>query len=144
MSKTATTDDIGFILEVDLKYPVHFHESHNDYPLAAEKVMITQDMLSPYTQSLINKYSSTEKLAPNVNDKIKYVLHYENLRLYLKLGMELVKIHRILQFSQSTWIKPYIDFNTTKRKEAMSSFSAKLVQTVYKQRVWQNNGVSSK
>ena len=79
-------------------------------------------MLSPYFQSLINKHSSTEKLAQNLNDKIKYDLHYENLRLYLELGMKLVKFHRILQFSQSAWIKPYIDFNTTKRKQATSSF----------------------
>ena len=31
MSKTAATDDVEFILEVNLKYPVHLHESHNDY-----------------------------------------------------------------------------------------------------------------
>ena len=88
---------------------------------------ITQDILSPHSQSLINKYSSTEKLARNLNDKIKYVLHYENLRLYLELGTELVKIHRILQFSQSAWNKPYIDFNATKQKEAMS-----LLQNLFK------------
>ena len=79
-------------------------------------------MLSPYSQSLINKDISTQKLEPNLNEKITYVLDYENLRLYQKLGMELVKIHRILQLSQSAWMKPYIDFNTTKRKEATSSF----------------------
>ena len=96
MSKITATDDVGFILEVILKYPRHVHESHNDYHLVSEKVKITQDKLSPYSQSLINKYSSTEKRAPNLNDKMKYVLHYENVRLYLALGMELVKIHRIL------------------------------------------------
>ena len=120
--KKVATDDIGFILEVDFKYPLHLHESHNDYPLASKKVTITQDMLSPDSQSLINKCSSTEKLAPNLNDKIKYVLHCENLRLYLELKMELVQIHKILQFCQSACIKPCIDFNTTKRKESMSSF----------------------
>ena len=46
IGKTVATDDIGFILEVDLKCPVHLHESHNDYPLAADKLKITQDMLS--------------------------------------------------------------------------------------------------
>ena len=76
MSKTAATDDVGFILEFDLKYPVHLHESHNDYPLAAEKIKFTHDILSPYSQSLINKHSSTGKLAPSLNDNIKYVLHY--------------------------------------------------------------------
>ena len=57
--------------------------------------------------------------------------------------MELVQIHRILQFSQSAWIKPYIDFNTTKLKNIVN-ISANLVQTFYKQRVWQNQGVPSK
>ena len=112
IAKTAATEEVGFILEVDLKYPVHLHESQNDYPLATEKIKITQDILSSYSQSLIN----------NLNDKIKYVLHSENLWLYLELGMKLVKIHKILQFSQSAWIKPYIYFKTTKRKEATSSF----------------------
>ena len=81
IAKTVATDDIGFILEVNLKYPVHLHESHIDYPFAAEKVKITQDMLTPYSKSLINEHSSIEKLASNLNDKINDVLHYENVRL---------------------------------------------------------------
>ena len=85
LQKAVATDNFGFILDVDLMYPVYLHESHNDYPLAAEKCKITQDMLTPYSKSLINKHSSTEKLAPNQKDKINYALHYENLRLYLEL-----------------------------------------------------------
>ena len=37
IAKTAATDDVGFILEVDLKYPKHLHESHNGYPLPQKK-----------------------------------------------------------------------------------------------------------
>ena len=124
MSITAATDDILFIIEVALNYIVHIHEPepHTDYPFAAQKVKITQDILSPCSQSLINKCSSTENLTLNLNDKWKYVLHYKNLRLYLKFGWELVKIHKIFKFSQSTLLKPYIYFNTTKRKEAPSPF----------------------
>ena len=70
MSKTAAINHVGFILEVDLKYPVHLHELHNNYPLAAEKIKITlHNMLYPYSQSLINKHSSTEKLAPNLTTR---------------------------------------------------------------------------
>ena len=54
----------------------------------------------------------------NFFDKAKYMLHSENLRLYLRLELKLKKIIRVLKMNQSQWLKPYIEFNTKKRKEA--------------------------
>ena len=62
------------------------------------------------------------KLVPNLGNKSKYVLHYRNLQLYLSLGMKLVKVHRILKFKQSDWLKKYINFNTDKRRNPANSF----------------------
>ena len=40
----------GMILEVDLEYPTELLELHNNYPLAAEKMKLTKEMLSPYCE----------------------------------------------------------------------------------------------
>ena len=50
--------------------------------------------------------------------KKNYVVHYRNLKYYISQGLILKKVHKILEFKQSAWMKPYIDFNTQKRKEA--------------------------
>ena len=65
---------------------------------------------------------NVHKLIPTLYDKEKYVLHEENLKLYLSLGLKLKRVHRVLQFNQKPCLKKYIDFNTEKRKEAKDSF----------------------
>ena len=118
--------DVGYILEVDLKYPNELHELHNDYPLAPEKLTVTNDILSNYCKNIADKYDikvgDIKKLIPILANKSKYVVHYRNLQLYLSLGMKLTKIYRALQFKQSDWMKKYIDFNTKKRMCATNDF----------------------
>ena len=94
------------ILEVDLEYPKELHDLHNDYPLAPQNITVNK----------------VDKLIPNLNDKEKYVLHYENLKLYERLGMKITKIHRGIKFDESPWLKTYIDLNTDLRSKATNEF----------------------
>ena len=117
---------IGLFLKVDLKYPSELQELDNDYPLAPEKRAISSDMLSKYCKKIADKYEikvgDIKKLIPNLGNKTNYVVHYRNLQLYFSLGVKLTKIHRVLKFKQSDWMRKYIDSNTDKRMNAANDF----------------------
>ena len=133
VDKPPTEPGKGCILEVDLEYPAELHESHNDYPLAPERLKVKKEWLSGYQANLLedDNILNTEKLVPNLMDKTKYVLHYRNLQLYLSLGMKLKKIHRILEFNEAPWMEPYIRMNTEFRKKSKSAFEKDFYKLMY-------------
>ena len=96
----------GYIFEVDLEYPEHLWKTHNDYPLAPEKMVV----------------NGVEKLISHFKPRKNYVLHYRNLRQYLELGMRITKVHRGISFYQSPWMEPYIRKNTELRMCAANNF----------------------
>ena len=98
--------DHSCILEVDLEHPRSLHDLHNDYPLAPEKIEVNK----------------IDNLIPNLGNKKKYVIHYENLKQYLSLGLKLVKIYRGIKFEESPWLEKYITLNTNLRMEAKNKF----------------------
>ena len=61
-------------------------------------------------------------MVSNLGNKTKYIFHYGNLQLYLSLGMKLTKIHKLLKFKHSDWMKKYIGFNIEKRTNDANSF----------------------
>ncbi len=110
----------GYILEVDLTYPEHLHLEHADMPLAAEKVVITEDMFSPYTTDLHKTLKSKEsykevKLTATFGPRKNYVCHLANLQYYLRKGMILDCIHKVIRFKQSTFAQEYIEKCTKAR-----------------------------
>ena len=54
-----------------------------------------------------------------------------NLKQYLKLGLKLTTVHRILEFDQSKWLKPYIELNTRLRKQANSKFEKDFAKVIF-------------
>ena len=106
-----TSDDgeVGYILAVDLHYPTNLHNQHDDYP---ESLVIDPSMYSPTQQSVFPESAPQTKLRPNLQDKVRYVVHYRNLKLYLHLGVVVTEVHEVLAFNQSPLRNAYIDFNT--------------------------------
>lgn len=116
--------DTGYIIECTLEYDQKYHTDHNSLPLAAHRQVITQDMLSEYAARALKAQQKksgmykASKLTSSYLRRNKYVCHGVNLKLYLELGMRLIKIHRIIAFTQTPFIKPYIQFCSRMRAES--------------------------
>ena len=126
VSSISENSPTGYIFDVGLEYPEELQKLHNDYPLATEKLAIPYEILSNSCKKIAGEYGikvgGVKILIPNLGNKTNYVVHYRNLQLYFSLGMKLTKIHRVLKFKQSDWMKKYINFNTEKRKNTVISF----------------------
>ena len=84
-----------------LRVTKELHDSHNDYPLALEKLSITKNVLSPYCETIRDRHNisvgQVSKLVITIRDKKNCILHYRNLRLYEPLGLRVTKVHRVLE-----------------------------------------------
>ena len=132
--------DIGYFIEVSLHYPENIHKKTSSFPLCPENKTITYDMLSPYQKKVLkevyNKSSYNEKkLTSTFFDREKVVLHGLNLQMYLKLGMKIKSIFRVIKFKQSPFMKTWVDFCTNKRSQSTNDFTKNfwklLVNSVY-------------
>ena len=110
-----------YILEVDVKYPKKLHDLYSDLPFLPKKM----------------KFDKCKKLVCDLRNKKKYVVHIWSLKQALNHGLKLKRVHRIIEFSQKAWLKPYIDMNTELRKLAKDDFEKDLFKLM-------NNAVFAK
>ena len=98
--------NIGYFLEVDIDYPKELFNLHKDLPFLPER----------------KKVEKVEKLICSIEDKEKYVINIRALKQELNLELNVKAVHRVIQFNQKAWLKPYIDINTKLRKESKNDF----------------------
>ena len=98
--------DKGYIFEADVKYPRILHALHSDLPFLPKRM----------------KIDKCKKLVCNLRNKKIYTVHIRSLKQALNYGLKLKKVHRIIEFNQESWLKPYIDMNTELRKIVKNDF----------------------
>ena len=96
----------GYILEVDVEYPKKLFNLCSDLPFLPER----------------KKIEKCKKPVCSIRDKKNYVVHIRTLKQALNHGLILKKVHKVIQFNQKAWLKPYIDMNTKLRTDAKNDF----------------------
>ena len=142
--KTIFTDDFitnyddkgdkGYLLEVDIEYPKELLRAYKDLPFLPERRFKLHKEFEYKVSKEIEKahkkvyktfnitHEPENKLIATVQDKNMYVVSISTLKQALKHGLMLEKVHRVTEYNQSNWLKPYIDKNTTLRKGARNEF----------------------
>jgi hypothetical protein len=131
--------EIGFFLEVDLDYSEEIQFKNKNFPFCPQSIFIEEEDSSSYQRNLIlsraelaaqdrgtklntEATAKTENLILTQTDKKNYIVHYRMLNVYLQQGMILKKVHKLIVFKQSNWLKTYIEFNTKQRMTATTYF----------------------
>ena len=106
LKKYDENGNTGYFLEVDIEYPKTLFNSHKDLSFLPER----------------KKVEKVEKLICSIEYKEKYIIHIRVLEQALSHGLKVKKVHRVIQFKQKSWLKPYIDMNTNLRTNAKNEF----------------------
>eukprot|EP00798_Chlamydomonas_sp_ICE-L_P012930 gene12930-5964_t len=119
-------NEVGYMLEVDLEYPAALHSTHDDYPLAPHRRTVAESELSQHSRRIVElgmaSVSHHAKLMADFKPRQHYVLHHTALQAYVKYGMKVTAVHRILKFKQAAILAPYIMKNMERRMRARNSF----------------------
>lgn len=118
-------DGRGAYIMCDLEFPWYIHDKLNFYPLAPESGYVPEEWISNYSRMLHelagSKHDSKSRLLlQSLTKRVKYVTYYKNLRFYLRMGMKLTHIYKILEFKEAPLMRSYIDLNTQMRNKAES------------------------
>ena len=115
----------GAFIMCDLEFPPETHDRLNWYPLAPVSGYVPESWISGYQRYMhelagTHHDSKSRLLLQTLTKREKYVVYYKNLSFYLKHGMVITHVHKILKFSEAPLMRSYIDLNTQQRNQARS------------------------
>ena len=113
---TPDDSDHGYYIVCDIDYTNECKERTEQLALMPNKRKINDNELG-YRERDGGKARS-EKLILDQNNKTVYMVHYRMLKFYVKMGVKVTKIHRVIKFTQDYICRDYIQNNTNKRATA--------------------------
>lgn len=100
----------GYIIDCDIDYPDSVHDSLQDLPpLPSLDKSPTGD-------------GKTKKLLASLQPKSRYIVHYTLLQQAVRLGLRVTKVNRVLSFSQSAFMRSFVELNAKLRAESTNPF----------------------
>ena len=123
------------IYEVDIEIPENLHNKFKDFSVCPDIKSIDENNSSDYQKYLNDKLNTKynekdKKLILDLLPKKNYKVYYKNLEYYLKLGIKVTKVHKILTFDEKSFLKEYIDLNTNLRKYAKNDLEKDLFKLI--------------
>ena len=110
--------NIGYVFEIDATIPEAVHDMLDQLPLFPEHEVPPRQLFNNGKRNGKN----IKKLIMSHAKKTNYIIHGRLLQLFMKLGAQVDKVHRAVQFQQAKVFQPYIQLNTDKRSQTTDDF----------------------
>ena len=105
ISDTPVDNDVGYFIEVDLKYPDNMKGKTRTFPFAPGSKTIHKDEYKDYMKKIQPKsYTKSKKVICDWTDRKKYLIQNRMFKIFVGHGMIVGKIHEIISFKQNKWL----------------------------------------
>ena len=126
MTKKMPYSDFRWATEEQIKEIEHLikNGAYDDIPPCTLSVDLSHDEKNRDKEAIFTmcpevvEVEGVKKLCHNLNDKEDYVVHHRIFKKYLKEGMIVKKVNRVLLYKEKAWMKSYIEFCVEERRKA--------------------------
>ena len=112
MLNTRDCSNTSCVLIVDLIYPERIKEKSENFPLCPENRVTNPKNFTEYMKERVSKQYNPTKLICDQTNKEYYIVHYRNIKFYVRIGMIISQVHRIFSIDQSPWLEKDFEYNT--------------------------------
>lgn len=137
LQKLTLDSTVGYVLVCDLKFEDSLHDLFDSYPPAPVSTVIHENMVGPFMRKLMESVGrsargneASTRLTASLYDRMSYPCYGLLLALYLRIGVKVTKVHKILKFSQQYVFRDYVRKNSEIRSQTENAFFKKMLKNL--------------